>query len=146
MTTTTTSEHDNSIGIMYPVDWPTDDPEAHCTLFYLGEIQDVDFTTQDLLDALSEADLSAPGPVPTAGLEMFGENKDIPVALLDSLLLRTQKRSLKYILDAKGIEDASSFSGYRPHITLMDPNVEIPATVTLGAPQVWWGNERVTAA
>lgn len=144
MTTTTASDYPDSIGIMYPVDWPTDDPQAHCTLFYLGEQQDANFTAQDLFDALDEADLEAPGDVPTAGLELFGEEQDTPVALLDSLLLRFQKKSLGRVLKEKGIEDASSFPQYRPHVTLMNADAEIPPTINLGAPQVWWGNERLT--
>lgn len=143
-TTNTASDYPDSIGIMYPVDWPTDDPKAHCTLFYLGEIQDANFTQDDLFDALDEAQLEAPGDVPTKGLELFGEEKDTPVALLDSLLLRLQKRVLGLALGNRDIKDASSFPEYKPHVTLMSPDVEIPDTINLGAPQVWWGNERVT--
>lgn len=142
-TTTTSGEHDQSIGIMYPVNWPTDDPEAHCTLFYLGEMPDISFTQHDLIDALEEANLEAPGEVPTAGLELFGPEKDIPVVRLDSLLLRTQKAALGYILRGYGVKDASSFPDYQPHVTLVNPQKEIPTTINLAAPQIWWGNERL---
>lgn len=143
-TTTKNDDHSQSIAIMYPADWPADDPEAHCTLYYLGEAPDIEFTPDDLLDALDEAQLVAPGEVPTAGLELFGPEKDIPVALLDSLLLKLQKKMLSGPLTARGIKDGSSFPQYKPHVTMKNPDTEIPPTVTLGAPEVWWGGERIS--
>lgn len=116
-------------------------------MFYLGEIPEISFTQQDLFDALNASNLSAPGEVSTIGPEMFGPDKDIPVVKLEpTLLLRAQKSTLRYNLRARGIEDASSYANdaYRPHVTLQNPDQKIPESITLGAPQVWWGNERIT--
>jgi 2'-5' RNA ligase len=144
MTTTTKSDdHSQSVGIMYPVDWPTDDPEAHCTLVYLGEIPDANFTQEDLYEALAEVDLEAPGPAHTKEIEFFGEDNDIPVVPLDSMRAKLQKKQLLLALNQRGIKDASSFPQYKPHVTLQNPDVEVPDTITLEAPQIWWGGERL---
>ena len=142
MTTTTSDDHSDDIAIVYPSDWPVDDPEAHCTIMYLGAISEANYTKQDLEEAIRKSEIKAPGATPTIGLEMFGEDKDIPVIRLKSLLVSIQKKQLQIMLLSKGIEDASSFPDYKPHVTVSEPNVEIPTTVSLGAPAVWWGDER----
>jgi 2'-5' RNA ligase len=131
----------DGIAIVYPSNWPRDDtPDPHCTIIYLGKVSKVDFTKADVEAALGHVSLEAPGAVRTKGLEMFGPDKDIPVVTLDpgSQVLVLQRIVVEGILGVYGIENASEFKDYKPHVTITNKDIEIPESVTLGEPVLWW--------
>ena len=137
---TTMVDNSDGIAVVYPSNWPENDPEAHCTIIYLGKVDEVAFTEQDVRNAMELMQLGAPGEVPVAGPEMFGPDKDIPVVLLEPVpVLTLAKLALEAVLLTFGIENASEFKDYKPHVTVPDHDREIPTTVTLGEPVLWWG-------
>lgn len=149
------SDYPDSICIAYPYVFPqdTDLPidysiEAHCTLIYLGEIQEANFTKEDLRHVLDSWTFEGLGIVDVSGLALFGPNKDVLVMTLDSSVLMDYFEEIAHDLSLRGIENKSSFPDYNPHITLNEayhgPTVgfTLPTTVGLGAPEVWWGDER----
>ena len=143
----------SSVGIVYPyvypqgVDFPTRGNDPHCTLIYLGPLSDVDFTQEDVLLSLSGLDFGDIGIVDVDGLDLFGQDKDILVMRLKSSVLVDNFEAVRGRLAEKGIENASSFPDYSPHITLTEhyhgPTIgyTLPTTVGLGRPQLWWGEE-----
>lgn len=142
------SEFEDSICIAYPSVWPDTIDEPHSTLIWLGNISEASFTKGDVLEVLDSVNLPAPGPTPVAGLEMFGPDKDIPVALLSfTPSLRINHSKLSLALSKKEIYSASEFD-YTPHVSISyDPdfpseNIELPELVELSAPVLWWGDER----
>lgn len=133
----------DSIAIVWPSNWPMADEEAHCTIMFLGNISNVSFTKIDLWNAISTIKWPLMS-VRTAGIEMFGPKADIPVVRLDSVILHTFHDKLEATLKAEGIESASEFKEYKPHITVKnyEEDMLIPDIVHLGSPEVWWGDER----
>lgn len=131
----------DGIAVVYPANWPQDDiDEPHCTVIYLGKTKEVDFTKADVEAALHQAGLIEPGAIPTNGVEMFGPEKDIPVVALKSTkFLNLQRDVLEAILLTRGIKNGSEFKDYKPHITIKNKNIDIPESVTLQAPVLWWG-------
>lgn len=144
-----------SIAIVYPTVFPeaTELPidrsiDAHCTLMYLGEIGEVSFTKDDLQEVLSRFTFEDLGIVDVDGLTLFGKDKDVLVMLLKSSVLEENHAMISAALHEKGIESASYFTDYKPHVTLNEkyhgPTVgyELPTTIGLGSPVVWWGDDR----
>lgn len=149
-------KYPGSICIAYPYVFPqdTDLPidytiEAHCTLIYLGEIQNANFNQSDLLKVLYDVGTLDLGIIDVSGLALFGENKDVLVMTLNSEKLHDHFDVISHDLSLLGIENQSSFPDYNPHITLNEnyhgPTVgfTLPTTVGLGQPEIWWGDERV---
>ena len=132
------SDFSQSISVVFPASWP-DREDAHCTIMYLGEIPDVSFTKAQLLAAVQPV---APGTylaADTAGVEMFGPDNDIPVVPLQHPLLDVIHKMMTIELLSVGIESASEFTEYRPHVTITDADTDIPSIIILGPPVVWWG-------
>lgn len=141
----TDNDHSDSIVIVYPAFWNGNiDPEAHCTILYLGNISDASFSREDIENALSGMDLVAPGQINVVGTEMFGENKDYPVWLLEpTALLNLTRKLIEDGLSTIGAENASEFKDYRPHVTVNQLDFDLPNDyVELGVPTLWWGDER----
>ncbi len=149
----TTSDFSDSAVIVWPSEYP-DSPQAHCTAFYFGdEVSTADFTREQIQDVLDALNLSPVGLVGVVGMEMFGEEKDIPVARVTSLHLTIQRSILVYaLLDKAGIRDASEYA-FNPHVSL-DPTYgentegvpteeELPDTISLGSPVLWWQGDNV---
>lgn len=142
------SEFDDSACIAYPASWPDTIKDPHSTLIYLGEISKLSYTKEDVLEVMDQEALSAPGAVEIDEIEMFGPDKDIPVAKLTSLRLKAQRAAIEFGLAEKGIHSTSEF-GYNPHVSLTYDNdvdveeLELPETVTLAPPELWWGDERL---
>lgn len=149
------NDYADSICIAYPYVFPQDtdlpidyEIEAHCTLIYLGEVDSISFTKEDLRTVLDEHTFEDLGIVDVSGLELFGPDKNVLVMTLDSSKLQEYFQSISSALEAQGIENASPYPDYRPHITLNEayhgPTIgfTLPTTVGLGQPVVWWGDDR----
>lgn len=142
------SEFSDSACIAYPASWPDTIKDPHSTLMFLGNISELPYTKEDVLAVMRRENLIGPGKVSISGLELFGPDKDIPVARLDSLRLRAQRALLEFGLNKVGIQDASEFD-YNPHVSLTYENdvdleeLELPENVTLAPPELWWGDERL---
>lgn len=141
------AEYPTSIGIMFPASWPTDIPDAHCTLLYLGDMADANFTKEDVQNVLKRLDFKAPGKVRTVGLEFFGPEKNILVTTLETEQLNHYRETLERVLAKINIHNASEYKDYNPHVTVdeefdgLASDVAFPETIELGGPQLWWGNE-----
>lgn len=142
------------ICIAYPYVFPqdTDLPidysiPAHCTLIYLGYTAEVDFTPDDVLNSIRGLDFGDLGIVDVDGLALFGTESEVLVMKLKSSHLVDNFELVRDRLAEKGIQNASSFPDYMPHITLNNdyhgPTIgyTLPTTVGLGRPQLWWGEE-----
>lgn len=137
-------DHSDSIAIVWPSEYP-DDPKSHCTIIYLGKIADVGFSYEDVIFALEDIDFIAMSARPI-GLDLFGEDKDIPVILLNSSLLKAYQWRVTYELSKIDIRSASEFTDYKPHITVKTtpvPFEEVPPIIQLSLPELWWGNEHL---
>lgn len=142
-------DYPDSIGVMYPADFNV--PDAHCTVIYLGEMQDAEFTKEDLVLAMKRLALKAPGEVKVLGYDLFGKENDILVIRLDDSLLKENFDKVQRTLAKIGAENKSSFPDYNPHVTVKEHfkgdirgMVDPPEIITLGAPEIWWGDEHVS--
>lgn len=145
------AEYPTSIGIMFPASWPTDLDDAHCTLIYLGDMADATFTKEDLEIVIQRLDKRAPEEVIITGMDLFGPDKNVLVATLDTVKLQPLRRSFEVTLAKIGVENASEFKDYKPHVTISEDfsgsledaerDIKLPRTLFLGAPKLWWGNE-----
>lgn len=137
---------------MFPSSWPEDLSDAHCTLLYLGDMSEANFTKEDLQIVLKRLATKAPGEVSITGLELFGPEKNVLVATLDDSKLARIRDSFERTLAKIDIHNASEFKEFKPHVTIDDEftgslaeareSIQLPETVTLAAPVLWWGNER----
>jgi len=144
------SDYPDSVGIMWPVDAEgIDDP--HCTTIYLGDKDQLP-SKEEILSSLQQVPWSTPGEIPVASTERFGQGTDdspyVDVAKLDDPgHLLTQRSLMLDRLDADlGVKDGSSFPEYQPHVTLGQEGTEHPeaaSSYVLGAPQLWYGDERI---
>lgn len=135
-------EFKESVAVVYPSNWPPDDSNAHCTVVYMGEIPELEFEREDLVKALKFAGLRAPGWAFTTGVEQFGKDKDITVVTLQSFALQVQYSLFKKAMASCGIEYVEKWPEYKPHVTVKEPGQGFPQSVRLGAPTVWWGEDR----
>lgn len=149
------NQYPDSIGIMYPYVFPQDtdlpidyDIPAHCTLIYLGEISETGIRIEHVTNALKGIEFNHTGIVDVQGLELFGEDSNILVMTLNSSDLTENFEKVSKALSDVGIENASSFPDYKPHITLNEnykgPTIgfTLPTTVGLGSPELWYGGSR----
>lgn len=153
-------DYSDSIAIVFPADWPNESSnlkvnkpsEPHCTLIWLGNIPDVSYTKEDVQNLLDRMSIKAPGEVPTTGVELFGPEGDVLVVTLDSERLEPIRDAIEEGLKKIGGKNASQYKDYKPHVTIDEEatlskeeaeiELDIADTVTLGAPVVWWGDER----
>lgn len=144
-------EYTSSIGIMFPSSWPEDHPDAHCTLIYLGDMADARFTKEDLQTVVNRLKVKAPGDIKVTGVDLFGPEKNVLVAVLDPTYLLPIRQSYERALAKINVFNASQFKTYQPHVTITEEfggtmqnaieDTVLPKTVNLGEPQLWWGNE-----
>lgn len=145
------SDYSESVSIMFPASWPVDKPDAHCTIIYLGEKSELP-VDKDILEAVvARLGFSDPGPVPVTGLALFGPERNVLVATLDPEKLQPIRDSFERTLAKVGVENASEYKTYRPHVTIQEgydghladamSSLFIPKTIGLEAPQLWWGDE-----
>lgn len=149
------NDYSGSICIAYPYVFPQEtnlpidyEIEPHCTLIYLGDVSEASFTMQDLRAVLDNHTFEDLGIIDVSGLALFGQDSDVLVMTLNSSHLTEYFDKVATDLLRLGIENKSSFPGYNPHITLNEdyhgPTIgfDLPTTVGLGQPYVWWGDDR----
>lgn len=145
------AEYPTSIGIMFPSSWPTNLDDAHCTLIYLGDMKKATFSREDIEIVIQRLDKRAPENVIITGLELFGPDNNVLVATLDVIKLQPIRTSFEVTLAKIGVENASEYKDYKPHVTISEnfsgsledakKEFKLPRTLFLGAPKLWWGNE-----
>lgn len=139
-----------SIAVIMPASFYGSDKMSHCTTMFIGQTNEVDFTkrqTERIVAQLTKMDMWWPGRIDThaSGFDMFGVDKDKPVALLNDERLLEQRWELERIMESYGMEWNSMFD-YSPHITLpKDARVKSYPNnmrVCLRPPVLWWGDDR----
>lgn len=146
------AEYPTSIGLMFPSSWPETLDDAHCTLLYLGDTADATFTKEDLDIVVQRLKTRPPGEVKITGLDLFGPDQNVLVATLDPTALDPIRGAFERTLAKINVFNASQYKDYKPHVTISEDfsgtlvdaaaTTSLPESVTLGAPVVWWGNER----
>lgn len=147
-----------TIAIVYPAAAPSDEYnlpidkeiQTHVTINILGQIPEVDFSKDELVITLRNIEWEKITEAKVGHLELFGLDSDFLVMTLDAPALRNNRNLVYETLAGVGISSLDKFPEYRPHITLME-NYEgllespedLPETVKLGLPTLWWGNEAV---
>lgn len=147
-----------TIAIVYPAvapseayNLPTDRTiKTHVTVSLLGEIPEVDFTKEELIEALRNIEWQTISDAEVEGLELFGIKNDFLVMLLQSPSLQRNWMSVNETLNRSGIPILDKYPSYRPHITLMEnyeealPTPEfLPPVIKVGFPELWWGTEAI---
>lgn len=140
---------DDLAAVMWPVvPWGATEKvdEPHCTILMLGDIRELNFTKQEVIQAIQETYHTVFIWAEVEGLEWFGENKDVPVLLLNHEYLFMYRDSLEDVLRMRGIKWDEHFPTYRPHVTVNQEVVDsgfIPQKVMLSPVELWWGKERI---
>ena len=134
--------------------------QSHCTVAFLGNTTEVDFTkrtAQHITDKLASMDLWLPNHrirTYSHGYEMFGVEKDQPVVLLsDDRILEVRERA-EQLLNDYGIE-YSKLWDYKPHVSLFANShaniqglakTDFQLSMMLRPPVLWWGDDRPMTA
>lgn len=143
------SDYPDSATIMWPAEIDSVDV-PHTTIMYLGEIQDLDVSPEEIINVLKNLNLDAPGDVPVQGVEIFGEENKVFVAILETEKLSLMREYIKAAVQVHlPLQDASSYPDYRPHVTVGSVDnytgpKEIPASIPLGDIELWWGDDHFT--
>lgn len=137
---------------MFPVQIQTDilvNVEPHVTLLYLGEIPDLPYTKEQLVEVMKPYLGIGGGFATPKRFELFGENKDHLVVTLDDWSLQILRSLVLKVVDGIGGKNGSSFKDFNPHVTLLEDysgeldNLELPASIHLGPLEIWWGDEQL---
>lgn len=143
-----TTEYDTTATLVWPAIYDAVElPDPHVTILYMGEFADLNTAPEELQKVLRQFAI-APGEVPISNLSIFGdENKVVVAELALPEDFRTLREMIKEETIRAGGRDASSYPDYKPHVTLRKA-VEgetlpgaVEGTVTLLAPQLWWGED-----
>lgn len=136
------AEYDGNVALVYPA--ALDFKEAHVTIIFLGTISEhlAGRSASEIVNALQTVpELDQYLGVRTTEQVFFGENEDIPVMLVENPFLHHNRSVVEELLFDIGVENASSFTEYKPHITLPDEDYKLPNVVVLGPPVLWWGDD-----
>lgn len=129
--------------------------EAHCTIEFLGESEEIQASPEGISNALKEFQFEEPLEVRVIGTRIFGIKTGEPVivALLDSHDLTPIFETVSKALSEKlGVENKSSYADekYKPHVTIKPfesyadlESLDLPETLTLGPLELWWNEERI---
>ena len=144
-------DYSKSVGIMFPSSWPEDKDDAHCTLLYLGDMDNLTCTRDDLEIVVKRLDTRAPEEVIVTGVDLFGPENNVLVATLDPIKLQPIRDSFERTLAKINVFNGSEYKDYKPHVTIAEDftgtmenaveDTKLPRTVFLGAPRLWWGDE-----
>ena len=144
-------DYSKSVGIMFPSSWPEDKDDAHCTLLYLGDMDNLTCTREDLEIVVKRLDTRAPEEVIVTGVDLFGPENNVLVATLDPIKLQPIRDSFERTLAKINVFNGSEYKDYKPHVTIAEDfrgtmenaveDTKLPRTVFLGAPRLWWGDE-----
>lgn len=120
--------------------------KLHSTILWLGDISEVDYTPADILGELVA--YQKPGCIRILGLDLFGPNKNIPVAVLQKDSLVQGVNFLRdNLLNKFGCKSASEYTTYNPHVTLppeFKATDKLPEFVYLSNPELRWNHETYT--
>lgn len=152
-------KYQNSICLVRPVSIVDDenmniplDPNInlHVTLKYLGDINDVNFTRDDVESLLASLLIKQESMVvPIESIELFGQEKNFLVLLLEAGEL-TEEYSIVHqsFMDNNITNPLVHTYPFLPHVTVREgykgtiEGLVAPAKVVLGAPVLWWGSDR----
>lgn len=136
---------------MFPSSWPADKDDAHCTVIYLGDMEDINCTKEDLQNVVNRLKIKAPGDVAVNGVDLFGPEKNVLVAKLDPTNLLPIRESFERTLAKINVFNGSEYKDYNPHVTITTDfggtmlnaieDTQLPSHVKLGEPVLWWGDE-----
>lgn len=153
-------KYKDSICIVYPATLVLDDGSKlpvdasinlHCTINFLGDVNDVHFTKEDLEEVLNSFTFEDDRIVKTGKMRLFGSEKSFLVVTINDEALVNEANAVNALLDAKGFinKDVPRFPQYLPHVTIREDytgnnvrQMKSPSHVKLGHPTVWWGSER----
>lgn len=154
-------QYAQTIAIVYPAVAPSDeynlpiDKEihAHVTISLLGEIPEVDFDKDELVATLRSIEWEQITEADVHQLDLFGVEKDFLVMTLDAPALQKNWKLVNDALTIADIPSLNKYPDYQPHITLRENydgslvvSEELPETVKLGFPTLWWGTEAIPLA
>lgn len=131
--------------IVLPAEFKGSDEMSHCTVMYLGTADTMTGTQDQVMNVLYDLRMAfgRQGRLfYTSGTDWFGVDRDIPVMRLTSSWLRSYRKATEQLLGLAGISPQPSVWVYEPHVTLKDDNIELPKSVMLHPPVLWWENER----
>ena len=137
-------DYSDSVALVYPASLKFED--AHVTIMFLGTVSEnlAGRSADEIVTVLhQEPELNQYLIVRTTERVMFGQNQDIPVVLVDNPLLHHNRSVVEELLFDIGIESASAFTEYKPHITLPEPDYVLPKEVVIAPPTLWWGNSKI---
>ena len=151
-------QYAQSIAIVYPAVAPADEYnlpidreiKTHVTISVLGEIPEVEFDKDELIAVLRNIDWEEITAAEVDQLALFGIDNDFLVMTLDAPALQKNWKRVHDALNIADIPSLNKYPDYRPHITLREKfegslieSEELPETVELGFPTLWWGNEAI---
>lgn len=140
------NEFTTSAGLMFPAAFRRGVPgpaDLHSTIIFLGNTAEVEFTKDDVLNALPDMYSGVYFWATVTGLAMFGPDHDTPVLLINAPLLNEVQSRTELALAQVGIHSASEFE-YNPHVTVDERTFgNPPRDVILKPAQLWWGSERI---
>lgn len=146
------TDYSKDIALMFPATvtgGSETNVDTHVTSLYIGSVEDVPFTADQLVEALQPYLPLAVGAVFPRELELFGEEKDYLVVSVDDYQLDIVHSLVLNVVKQLGGKDASSYPDYKAHVTLQEnftgelDKQEIPTKITLGPLQLWWGNDKI---
>jgi 2'-5' RNA ligase len=152
-------QYAQTIAIVYPAVAPADeyalpidkDIQTHVTINVLGEIPEVAYSKDELVATLRTIEWEDIAEAEVNQLDLFGVSNDFLVILLDAPALHNNWKLVNDALANAGIFGMNEYPNYRPHITLREkydgdlmPSENLPDTVKLGSPTLWWGKETIS--
>jgi 2'-5' RNA ligase len=155
---TVEDQYAETIAIVYPAVAPADEYnlpidkeiQTHVTISLLGEIPEVDFDKDELVAALRSIEWEEITEAEVDSLALFGISEDFLVMTLDAPALQKNWERVNEALNTADIPSLDKYPDYRPHITLrenydgsLSVSEELPETVKLGFPTLWWGTEAI---
>jgi len=146
------SDISTSGAIMWPAVYPLDPAhpeyrprEPHSTIVYLGDITDVNYTKEEVIDAIKDTYHSVFLWVYVEGLDWFGPEENIPVLRVHHDYMRPYHDTLTKVLKIRGIPFSEEYD-YSPHITIT-PQAALdevwPKKILLSPVELWWGGEHI---
>lgn len=134
--------------VVYPVvperpEWRPSEP--HCTIIYFGEVKDLNFTKDEVIECIRETYHSVYLWARVTGLDWFGLEKNVPVLTVEHDYLQTYHDSLVACLAARGIKWDETFA-YKPHVSITNEAAldnQYPSTLLLTPVELWWGGEHI---
>ncbi len=137
-----------SIVIVWPAHFEgSTDSTSHVTALFLGKtggkFAKAHPNFRERLEVFLDGMTQDPGPIGVEQLGHVGYRKDIPALMLGfQNELADQYAYMHSQLSQGGVPIDATYA-FRPHVTLSkEHDFEIPETVHLEAPILWWGNER----